>query len=941
MNLAAHKDAKPALAERLLAYLEARDKAADAEDTRWKALQYELLVALDRPKDLIKRLQAWIAAGDADNGWRLILGYLEAEAGQVPAAIRLFEAVRAADELRAADYRTLADWYMAVGRREAYERARIEAFKVAGEGQISQWLYGKLQPWQNSNAEQPPPRELDVEVLFGFTALFEKSSQPQGYVYQLRQFYAATHDFRLLAGLDDAVLGHTAGQVYPFLQDLSGVLAEVRDEATADSILERIAAARPRTKTEVDRRALDLLEMLVERRAAELQNQPGPHGEKALAALRRARKRQWSAGEPRLMAELLASLGHIARQPLADEQLAELESIHRDAQPGTIDRLKIGAALAQTYWAYSRFDRAIDLLSESLDEYQAACGGVLPASVNGDFCTLINYLQGRGQFVRAEKILQSQIKHPANRQIERGLVLQLYWLYHNAIQRDGEVSLGHGAELYRAVEKKLQADLDTSDQNYRYNLVDRLIGLYQMAHDKFPSPSGRGVDVAEDVRRFAFSRLPEVLKHQSNSYTAMVGRTADALHAIVGTRDSLAFLIRRIETEPTWFRLNNQDGWSQYADKLGQLRTEVKDLWELEKPLLAIVLKELRRDLQSGEQRNRVTYDKHNNNNNNHNDYYWSEKEADFARTADEVWTERKQSGAACQYIADYLFAGLDHYQRAIELLLDAHRRGVLDEGGQSKLVGFLRLRSRFAETIPILEPLVKRWPDNLQYRVWLMNAYFKTGKPQQLAEFLQATHAYFHKDDRWDENAMAMLGRSCLENETYGKAADYLQEAIAQHQRTSPRRGIGDGVLSGYYGDQARAFAGLKKTPEAVDAAAAAVVAWGHDVDNRNSALESLRAVLRAAPDLDAYVAQLDKQAAETHEENPVLRKTIGQVYRDKGQFAKAIAQLLDCRRGAAQRCGDLPGSDCLSRSAERFVGGRRATPCLAAISAPRHQAV
>ena len=314
------------------------------EDTRWKAMQYELLVALDRPKDLAKRLQAWIAADDADNGWRLILGYLEAETGQIPAAIRLFEAVRAADELHGADYRTLADWYMAVNRRDAYDRARIETYKVIEEWQLSNWLYAKLRPWQYNNSQQPPPRELDVEVLFAFTALFEKSSQPKNYLYQLQQFYAATRDFRLLAGLGDAVLGHTAGQVYPFLQGMSGVLGEVRDEATADSIIERIAAARVRAKTEVDRRALDLLEMLVERRAAEIQNQPGPHTQRALTAMRRAWKRAWSPGEPRLIAELLASLGHIAQQPLADEQVAELETLHRDAQRGTADRLKIGTA---------------------------------------------------------------------------------------------------------------------------------------------------------------------------------------------------------------------------------------------------------------------------------------------------------------------------------------------------------------------------------------------------------------------------------------------------------------------------------------------------------------------------------------------------------------------------------------------------------------------
>ncbi|MGA2032621.1 MAG: VIT domain-containing protein [Thermoguttaceae bacterium] len=892
MNLAARKGAKAGLAERVLAYLEAGDKA-ETEDTRWKALQYEFLVALDRPKDLAKRLRAWVAADDADNGWRLTLGYLEAETGQIPAAIPLFEAVRASDELRGADYRTLADWYMAVNRRDAYDRARIDAYKVVEEYQLSRWLYAKVQPWLRSyNGQQPPPRELDVEVLFAFTALFEKAGQPQNYLYQLGQFYATTRDFRLLAGLSDAVLGHTAGQVYPFLQNMSNVLGEVRDEATADSIIEHIVAVRSRAKTEVDRRALDLLEMLVERRAAELQNQPGPHVQRALTAMRRAWKHEWSSGEPRLMAELLTSLGRISQQPLADEQVSELEALHRDVERGAADRLKIAKCLAQTYWAYSHSDRAIDLLTESLDEYQAACGGVLPTTANDVLDTLINYLENRTQHARGEKILQEQLKHPANQQQTYWLVQRLYQLYDNAIARDGDVSLGRGVELYRTLEKKLHQELDTPDQNYRYSVVSRLIAIYRTAHGK------KLPGVAGDLRSFAFARLPDVLKRQTNNYTSMVAETAIALHDVAGPRDGMAFLIQRIESEPGWFRLNNQDGWVQcapplmyhYSYTLGLWRNEVKDLGDLEKPLLKIVLNELRRDLHLRQPRNRVLYAKH-------NGYFqgdfWSEKEPDFARTADEVWAADKQSGAACQYIAEYLYWGLDHYPRAIEILLDAHRREVLDEGGQSRLVEFLRYQNRFAETTAILEPLVQRRRDNLQYRVWLMNAYFKTGKPQQLATLLKETHDYFHQDNRWNENAMAMLGRSCLENAVYQAAVDYLQEAIALHQRTAPRRGIGDGTLSGYYGDQARAFAGLKKTPEAVDAAAAAVVSWGRNINNRNNALEALRAVLRAAPDLDACVIQLDKRTAETRQENPILRKAIGQVYREKEQFGKAIEQL------------------------------------------------
>ena len=40
--------------------------------------------------------------------------------------------------------------------------------------------------------------------------------------------------------------------------------------------------------------------------------------------------------------------------------------------------------------------------------------------------------------------------------------------------------------------------------------------------------------------------------------------------------------------------------------------------------------------------------------------------------------------------------------------------------------------------------------------------------------------------------------------------------------------------------------------------------------------------------------MVQLDKHAAETRQENPVLRKAIGQVYREKERFGKAIEQLL-----------------------------------------------
>ncbi len=133
----------------------------------------------------------------------------------------------------------------------------------------------------------------------------------------------------------------------------------------------------------------------------------------------------------------------------------------------------------------------------------------------------------------------------------------------------------------------------------------------------------------------------------------------------------------------------------------------------------------------------------------------------------------------------------------------------------------------------------------------------------------------------------------SCLENQLYEQSVAYYKELIPLHQRTQPRRGIGNGTLSDYYGKMARAYAGLKKTAEAVDAACGAIISWGSRIQERKQALESLKAVLRESPDLDAYVAELDKQSAETGLQNPIVHKAIGQIYAEKQQFAKAIAQL------------------------------------------------
>jgi tetratricopeptide (TPR) repeat protein len=172
------------------------------------------------------------------------------------------------------------------------------------------------------------------------------------------------------------------------------------------------------------------------------------------------------------------------------------------------------------------------------------------------------------------------------------------------------------------------------------------------------------------------------------------------------------------------------------------------------------------------------------------------------------------------------------------------------------------------------------------------MLAYFHTKRPLELQALQKETDNYFHKKGLWNENVAASLGAACLDTHLFAESRAYYNEAISNHQRTQPGRGIGNGVLSGYYAQLARACAGLGKTDEAVDAASGAIVSWGAHHQNRTQAIETLKQVLREAPNLDAYVTARDAQTATSGMDSAVIRKALGQIYLERNATQKAITQ-------------------------------------------------
>lgn len=887
-NLAVRRSAPEGLADRVLKYLDAaidREQTNNSSDAErgfeWKSKKFSLLVALDQPDDLERSLRGWIKSDEFTSPWQLALGRLLAERGKIDEAIPLFETVEKVSPLSPTDYETLANWYLVTDRRGDYERSKVESFHVKAEHEINNWIQQQLYTWQRSDTALPS--KLDERVLFAFKALFRKAQNPERYVYQLKMFYQASRDFRLLQVVPDIVIGRTPQQVYSALKNLqTNILTELRDEATADEIIARIKELQGTVETAIDRRALDLLESMVERKSSELLNQPGPHVKAAVAALKRAFDREWADGEPRQMADFLAALGKITQPELADEQMRQLTELHRQAEPGTDDRLFIAYSLASGHFkSYGRRDAGLAVMENALREFDQTHPDGWPLSASSPLSGYVTFLEQASRFAQAEKLLDRYQETPLNTQTKYWFLKRQNQVYHAAMKGGGRVSLGEGTTLYRKLVERMVKQIPEMDASYQYAIMSDLVGVFRSANNK------HWPEVKDDIRSFAMKELPPFLEMQTHQYRTLVNSYAQALADIGGPRDGLEFLMDRTETWPRRLQYGWQSAWSQCGNNMARWwHATAGKASDLEPRLLKIVLAALRRQLTTGDSRSYYFFRKHYN-------YFWKAKEADFAREAESVLKERPDSPRTATRVSNYLWGGLEHFGRAIEIRLIAHTKGLVSESDLFQLVQWLHHRQRWAEAIPILEPLVKESPDVMQYRTMLLRSYARSNRPEQRDELLAQIDEHFRSGGRWTESNISQLASMCVEVSLDNAAVKYYGELIPLAQRSRPNRGIGEGTVSEYYRRLSQSHARLGNTRAAVDAAAGAIMAWGPRYDRRRSADSQMKSAIQQAKNLDAYVEFLDDQLAESGQDSPMIRRMIGEVYASRGKHEAAISQL------------------------------------------------
>jgi predicted Zn-dependent protease len=878
--LAAIPKAEAQLVKRVLA-LHDRGLVEAPEDDAWKRRKYRLMVALDRPEQLKAMLRGWIVPGEADTQWRVSLGYLLAELNEIAKAIAEFEAVEKADELRSREYRILADWYHVKDERKKRERALLGVYKTLPESQVSQRIYRHTSQIRQS-FESGVPEDFDPEVVTMFTTLFHKSERPSNYVGQLSSLYRYTKDFRLLECLPEGIIGHTALQVYPFLQQMTSVHQYIEDEATADSIFAHLLVVRGRIETNIDQRGLDLLEMLVRRKASEVLNQPGQHVPQALVAMKRAFKLAWEDGERKEMARFLHALGRITQEPLAKEQIREMEVLHRDEKTGE-DRRIIGHLRGKLLWKYGRKDEALIVLEGVLREAEArgVNGEVLPQTAQGALHTYLGFLVEANRYARGEKELLRHLGREVVSSLRSYLVDRKYKLYQETLHGKGTVSIGNGVELYRNTERLIVADLPAVDHNLRYLILHTLVNVY---HTAYRMKLG---DAPGDAKRFAYGNFDKQVPFETNKYQSLVSTIGSMLRHLVNPVEGLRFLITRYEKEPPTFLAMRQGGWRSYGGSMTEYRYQAGGkIGDLAPRLLKIAARELRRSLtERHSQRNSLCWHRG-------NSRFWTAKLNDFVAVAEDVLEKDATSLQTIVHVARY-FETLKMRGRSIEILVDGYERKLLDETAWALLVQYLEQEHRWKNVVNYLVPLIEFRPDALPYRVRLMNAYFHSGNKEMLVATLDAAEKRWREKKWWNEGTLSTLGTGCAASELWQRCVIYFEELIPMHRRARSNRIAGDGTLSTYYQTLARAHQQLGNTPGAVDAAAGAIICWDADHGNRASALRVLVQVLQGSKDLDGYVVYLDKEVAESGMENPIVRKAIGVAYLAGKKFDRAITQL------------------------------------------------
>ena len=867
----------------------------------WRTINYQWMIVTDQIDPLLELLQQWAAEDDGVSTWRHALGMLTAERGDVEAAIKHFEQIEVDSHLSAGDYQLLSKWYVVVARKTDHLQAIRKVFDSQQVWQVQNFVREQTGALRNT---QDIPADLDENIFPAIRSMLERSGANQSYFYSsVFDLYRESKDFRILEAIADSMLGQSNNNAYAALEVVRQRTKEVRDEATADSILERIAKLRNESDSAVDRHVLDLFEVLVELRNSTLEDQAETHIAKAQAALQRAAKLDWAPGQRPLMAKYLRQLAVINGEPMMAERIKQLDALlaAEIADPASkqtpLDRLKIATNLGQTLRKYDRPADVVARLTPELNQYLETPGTAF-ANAHNAIGTVVWAHVDMDHFMAAETQLQDLIvdledkdnaeskAFAANR--NQWLHEQLNELYLDCFREKGSVSLGSGEALYKALQDRLLKQFTAESlvpiEDQRHTLLRKLNELYQLAVSTIPQAK-------TDQQKFALEIAPPIVNKMANRYADSVQALTSSLKHTKQSTIAVECFLDFFENQPTWSRRSGKldiDYLTGIVDKLKEKKNQAKRMpQELEERLVKVVVADLKYRLTHLAQQMPDFTRRHR--------YMLKGYEMRFRNAALEVWEENSKSNNHARRISDYLFYDLRQQAESVALLTEAYDDGILTPANSYHLVDQLTHLKRYRPAIKILVERIEADPKNLTDHTRLVVSYHKVGQQDKAKEALQAADTIF-KFDNLPEDQLALVAQACQRASFHTEAVNYFQW-LTQRRRLATA-GRADRPLEGYYIQLSSAHLALGDLESALEAANAAIVIWGADRKYNSDSLSHLKRLVRAVDkgefdtNLDDWVKQLDQESEKTGQYNYVLRNFIAQKYLQNAKYDAAIKQ-------------------------------------------------
>lgn len=847
------------------------------------------LVAMDQGDELRKVLSGWFGNGTEFQAmpWGRLLARIQAEQDLLPQAIATMQSVAAADGLGVDEWLQLSEWLMAVDDRNGHLEARLESHWAQNE-----WsLEGSIQneSWSFGNGSS---MEVTEDLITRIRVMVTKSSRPSSRMWAIQRIYTHTRDFRVLQALANAVPGHTPERIYDLIQGLMQIINSIQEEATFDRMAAELARVRAGSPGATDQRGLHLLECLTARAADQLQGGQD-HARRALESLKAAEKPEWLPGERARYARLLAAMGHSRSAGLLEEQVNQLGRLYAGAERGSHEALAIAAVSAGLLakGGSGMLSRAILEFTAAIQAFRQGRGELMPIEAEWALTTLEGLHVAGGDFRAAEAIWLAELElaYPARRKWDMENRLAGIWA--QAFRNGGSVSLGSGPTLFRTATQRLLADMfGKAEDRVLYQRFSRFVEFHNIVAGRdFRDFASREL-ARGSISQFAYGDFPKFLDQTQGRHTRdAVPLLAGAIHGLLGPEAGVKFLVTRAENERAWLARYGWDFWGSNSYNLAKWRSDAGNIsQDTADRLLAVVLRELRSDLSTGDSRSRYIY--------SGGRWFWSEKAGDFRNTAMEVAEQVSGSEHLVMHIAAYLFHGLQRQQDAIGMLERMHGQGTLGYEGRSTLAAYLEQADQHGKALPILRALLEMRPSDYGVRTRVIACQIATRDNPGALESTKAAEAWLRENQQWYpwqviQLAQAISGTTASRDMLVHSEGLY-REAITMSFAGRKNRWTPDWTL----GEWHRALAGVQsrlgKTIDAMDSAAAAIVLWAPWVEQRNDAMGTLYKVISDARDLAAVTGHVDAQVAATGLENPILRKVLGRVLAAKGQYSAALAQ-------------------------------------------------